>query len=111
MDMGIAIVCMTNHTAVRLLHEQKNYSMNTIYGLANFSSLQTNTTPVPDIVAARDCPVSLNSKLHEQDGEFVYTEKEKGLILSAYFYGSIITQVKKFDYTSSERSFSILNIF
>jgi len=86
-DMGIAIVCMTNHTAVRLLHE-KDPSL----GIANYSYM--NYTHSDD--RSDNCPASVATHKN-QDGQFLYSETEKGLILAAYFYGSIFTQVEIFD--------------
>lgn len=81
-DMGIAVVCMTNHTAVSLLNNQKE-SM--IREVANISSM---SDPIDD----SQCPITAATKKYH-DGEFVWSEQSKGLILSAYFYGYIFLQV------------------
>ena len=91
-DMGIAIVCMTNHTAVRLLHEK-----DPSFGIANYSYM--NDTYSDD---RRDnCPASVATH-KKQDGQFVFSETEKGLILGAYFYGYIFTQVRIFSSNNLE---------
>ena len=85
-EMGIAIVCMTNYTAVKLLNEQEPSN-----GLTNLSSMAFNSSMTTSV--NNDCPIVAGAKKNHQDGEFIYTEKDKGFILSAYFYGYIFTQV------------------
>lgn len=81
-DMGIAVVCMTNHTAISLLNQNEN----TAHEVANFSSL---SNPIGN----DECPITAGASKKHLDGEFVWTEQAKGLILSAYFYGYIFLQV------------------
>ena len=101
-DMGIAIVCMTNHTAVRLSNEHEPSSRK---GLS-ISPTQNNSSGIIENLASSDCPLSPTKKNY-QDGEFVYTENEKGFILSAYFYGYIFTQVMTQTFTIYQILFKV----
>ncbi len=93
-DMGIAVVCMTNHTAVKL-QTQNNL---TDYQLK--SELLIKEVSISQY--QNECPndSSMRRNLH-QDGEFVWSDKTKGFILSAYFYGYILMQVRFIDKINS----------
>jgi MFS family permease len=81
-DMGIAIVCMVNQTALNL----QKPATTTIF-LNN-----TNHTAAP----VDQCTVvnqASHSNATTEDGPFVWDKPTQGLILSAYYYGYIITQI------------------
>lgn len=68
--MSIAIVSMTNHTAIKAETE----------------------------VFDDECPETVhdNSTDHSmQDGDFVWSTKTQGWILSSFFYGYVLTQVSQ----------------
>lgn len=66
--MSIAIVSMTNHTAIR-------------------AEVEEFDDECPDTIYS-------NSTEHAQDGTFTWTTKTQGWVLSSFFYGYVLTQVR-----------------
>lgn len=79
-NLGIAIVCMVNYTA---LEEMKPVSNSTfqLTDLTNSSNDEVQCLFKESKVDAKD------------DGEFIWTKATQGFVLASYFYGYIITQV------------------
>jgi hypothetical protein len=75
-NMSIAIVCMTNFTA-----------LNHLNGLEN----SINQTRDQNCFFKK--PIE-NSGLNSKEGTFIWNKNDQSKILSAYFYGHIITQVR-----------------
>lgn len=67
--MSIAIVSMTNHTAIA-------------------SEVEEFDDECPDTIYK-------NSTEHAQDGTFTWTTKTQGWVLSSFFYGYVLTQVRR----------------
>ncbi len=93
-DMGIAVVCMTNHTALQLQKQQ-------IFNLTlqhQQGELLTPTIAKKSTIQQEEdqCPTSssIRQKKEYHDGEFVWSDRTKGFLLSAYFYGYIFMQVR-----------------
>ncbi|RNA04065.1 sialin-like [Brachionus plicatilis] len=76
-DMSIAIVCMINNTALK-----------------NSRSQQTVLTDLSQNSSDHLCPSHIYNAKIKHDGPFAWRKSTQGLILSAYFYGYIITQIK-----------------
>lgn len=83
-NMSTAIVCMLNHTAIReeLISTSLDNDM-------SFDSNFYNTTELIE----SDCYFKDVAGLSDADGPFVWSRQIQGLILSAYFYGYLTTQV------------------
>ncbi|CAF0912444.1 unnamed protein product [Adineta ricciae] len=70
-NVSIALVCMVNHSAI--------------------DSRYVNTTSPSNVINSNEC--SQIKKQHNTDGPFVWSKDTQGLILGAYFWGYIITQI------------------
>ncbi|CAF0841673.1 unnamed protein product [Rotaria sordida] len=70
-NVGIALVCMVNHSAIE---QNKLNSTTTLIAHTNDSCPQTNNT-------------------NHIEGPFIWTKTMQGIILGAYFWGYIITQI------------------
>ncbi|KOC59597.1 Putative inorganic phosphate cotransporter [Habropoda laboriosa] len=75
-NVSVAIVAMVNHTAVKL---------STLHMLES-----ENTTAVP-VDECRENNTSNATKISTKDGPFVWNEPLQGLILSAYFWGYMLS--------------------
>ncbi|CAF0884868.1 unnamed protein product [Brachionus calyciflorus] len=75
-NMGIAIVCMVNNTALREASVSDNHS-----------KIVVNTS-----VLDSKCKIS-SSHSSGLNGNFVWDKSIQGFILASYFYGYIITQI------------------
>lgn len=100
-NMSLAIVCMVNSTA---LLEIENITATS--SEMSYRSNQTTTTKV-----IRWLFLSLKKFQNQimilaviQDGKFIWSKADQGLILSAYFYGYLLTQVS----ISISKSFSLI---
>ncbi|CAF0884906.1 unnamed protein product [Brachionus calyciflorus] len=84
-DMSIAIVCMINNTALKMSHSENHALTQKIND--NFTILKNKSE------SSLQCPASLSHSKTKYDGPFVWEKSTQGLVLSAYFYGYIITQI------------------
>lgn len=78
-NMGIAIVCMVNNTALEL----SNSKVESIDKSVNSE----------DITCALKPTKKDNNITHFENGEFEWNKKQQGFILSVFFYGYIMTQI------------------
>jgi hypothetical protein len=87
-DMSVAIVCMVNNTAVKAQQQSAalNYTERSLYG---------NSSVTENAQHLDSCMFKEAAKGKAFDGEFIWTKPVQGLILSAYFYGYVTTQVSK----------------
>ena len=103
-EMGTAIVCMTNNTAEKLLYEQNNFKESTNFSSKVSASCQASFTLKKQTHVRSNDKFALKLGIRflltknslTKDGEFIWQQKTKGLILSAYFYGYIFMQVSIF---------------
>lgn len=72
-DMGMAIVCMINNTALDL----------------DIKNDHSYTAPIIN----DSCLFQPSNSTKHYDGPFEWSKKTQGLILSSYFYGYLIVQV------------------
>lgn len=72
-NVSVAIVAMVNHTAVKLSTMQEMESRNT------------------STISAEECASSNVTTAITEDGPFVWNEPLQGLILSAYFWGYMVS--------------------
>lgn len=91
-NLGIAIVCMVNNTALNELKTNSLISSSLL--LSNENSLEqlnfyNNQTPKQEEVMC----LFKESSDHKMEGEFVWSKSVQGFVLASYFYGYIITQV------------------
>ena len=77
-DLGMAIVCMVNNTALEL--DNKNDDSSLTY---------FHTSPMEN----KTCLFQPPGSTKQNDGPFKWNKKDQGLVLSSYFYGYLITQV------------------
>ena len=91
--MGIAILCMVNSTALaqngslgghKSAFHNASLKINHDNDTSRFCLLQDELSK-DNTKAARKTP----------EGEFIWSKAEQGLVLSAFFYGYILTQVNK----------------
>lgn len=78
-NLGIAIVCMVNNTAIK---KSANIFLNT----------STDTLLNKTSSDFSNCKLQTNHS-NGLDGTFVWSKSVQGFILASYFYGYIITQV------------------
>ena len=86
-DMGIAIVCMINNTALKEMSSHDTFTNDTFNSISIMPNKPSNTTSYDT-----ECQI-IKSSNKKFDGPFVWTKKVQGFVLSAYFYGYILTQV------------------
>lgn len=84
-NMSTAIVCMLNNTELRNQLDQGTNSL-------NFSSDAVNATNDLEDLSKCHFQVAEGAKI-DADGPFVWDKKIQNIILSAYFYGYLTTQV------------------
>jgi ACS family sodium-dependent inorganic phosphate cotransporter-like MFS transporter 5 len=98
--MSVAIVCMVNQTAVKMLaleEEGVAQSMmlgnmtNMTYDVTTISSL--NATSGPGVVAGPQCERASSSGDSSGEGEFVWSKGIQGQVLGSFFYGYIVSQI------------------
>lgn len=77
MNLSVAILCMTNNTAVRLLNNGPNAS----------SIIAIQRTPCADGNSSSDVASAL------RDGPFVWNSDIRGIILGVFFWGYLVTQI------------------
>lgn len=83
--MSVAIVCMVNHTAVDI---QKMNGME-LY----FESTHFNSTSSIDENSQQCYNTKMSPNKTPLDGPFIWTKTIQSQVLSAFFYGHIISQV------------------
>lgn len=86
-NLGIAIVCMVNHTAVNNMFDLEPVKESESIELF-FNENSVNESQ-PDAVTC----LFQESSGQKMEGEFVWSKSLQGFILASYFYGYIITQV------------------
>lgn len=102
-NMSVAVVAMVNHTACIDKHEEvtnecPEYSVNET---VTVQSVSTRREILPlRFISEREKNVrkmrrlkSLLLPIQSSDGEFSWCSKEQGYLLSAFFYGYVITQI------------------
>ncbi|CAF1312349.1 unnamed protein product [Rotaria sordida] len=72
-NVGIALVCMVNHSAI----EQN----------------KLNSTTTTTLIIHTDDSCSQTNNTNHIEGPFIWTKNMQGIILGAYFWGYIITQI------------------
>ena len=77
-DMGMAIVCMINNTALNLENNNDEFKLTSFYK----SPIENDT-----------CLFQPLNSTKRNDGPFEWSKEDQGLILSSYFYGYLIIQV------------------
>lgn len=85
-NLGIAIVCMVNHTALSVNKERAIFN----------STLETTTLKTPLFSNESDtvqCLFQGSSEGAKMEGEFVWSKSVQGFVLASYFYGYLITQI------------------
>ena len=81
--MSMAIVCMVNNTALReLIGKPSDYQID------NSKNLNQTVQCVFD-----KTNTNLTYKHVEKDGPFIWNKSSQGFLLSAYFYGFLMTTV------------------
>jgi len=81
-NMSVAIVCMVNHTAVDIEIQQQSTAAN-----------ETLIALIKNKEAESKCYNIQHEKASPLDGTFVWSKQIQGQVLSAFFYGHIISQV------------------
>jgi ACS family sodium-dependent inorganic phosphate cotransporter-like MFS transporter 5 len=90
-DISIAIVCMINHTQAATQNSS--------------SIMQSIQHTESQTYRATHCLFENKTEEHDPDGEYTWSKNIQEFILSSYFYGYIISQVKY----QRLQSFVILN--
>lgn len=78
-NMSVALVCMVNHTAIDLMHSNQS----TTERYAN------NATATGE----GRCASNAATAGQKSDGEFIWDKETQGVILGAFFYGYLVTQL------------------
>ena len=90
--MSVAIVCMVNHTAVDIENMKEMGLIHELPGLNSTSSLLAEENP--NLIDNEQCYNTKISKNRKPlDGSFNWSKAVQGQVLSAFFYGHIISQV------------------
>lgn len=84
-NLGIAIVCMVNHTAINNIQEKK-------HAIDNISEIFQTEKSINNMANDAVCLFKETSS-QSMEGEFEWSKSLQGFILASYFYGYIITQV------------------
>ena len=82
-NLGIAIVCMVNNTAIKSFTNSNEQSFN----------LDTNDS-YNHLENDQLCKEYHSTKSNSFEGEFIWSKSLQGFLLGSYFWGYIITQVK-----------------
>ncbi len=81
-NLSVAIVAMVNHTALAAVDHQNN---------------DTNHVVTDNVTNSEDVCFDPNAKSDQggqsEDGPFLWTEPEQGLVLGSYFWGYLLTQI------------------
>ena len=77
-NLGIAILCMVNNTAVNAIYQNEKQS--SFINTSIEASLENNYTK-------SGCHAILEDSKTAPDGEFVWSKKLQGLLLASFFYG------------------------
>lgn len=90
-NLGIAIVCMVNGTAINSHKSEDKYNE------TNFEFNNTNSSTITNMFSktsdSSSCAVMTKHSSH-LDGPYLWSKSIQGLTLSSYFYGYLITQVE-----------------
>jgi MFS transporter, ACS family, solute carrier family 17 (sodium-dependent inorganic phosphate cotransporter), member 5 len=94
--IGLAIICMVNHTAVDELKmiENKNIMNETLN--KDISSFNVSLSIIDNLKDDETQCYAVQIKTEKKkarDGPLILSKHEQGLILSSFFYGYILTQV------------------
>lgn len=97
-NLGIAIVCMVNHTALNNLKSNQIFSESITLNnnsLIELTTVNTNTDGNGSFSDNVDEVICLFKEDNSQnkEGEFAWSKEVQGFVLASYFYGYIITQV------------------
>lgn len=85
-NMSVAIVCMVNNTEIkRQIAVSRGIDL-------SFNSLEANSS-IALVTEAHQCMFKEQANQKAFDGPYAWNKKIQGLILSAYFYGYITTQI------------------
>jgi len=92
-NLSVAMVCMLNQTAV----QQTKYNRLMMFNdsAVNESHSPLGQTELTDTVPP-SCAGNLDSSqknLHPKDGEFDWNKETQGIILGAFFWGYLVTQI------------------
>lgn len=82
-NLGIAIVCMVNHTA--LSHDAEMHN--------NLSLVPIGLNESAPAVKEVNCLFHEAADSAKMEGEFTWSKGTQGFVLASYFYGYLITQV------------------
>lgn len=85
-NMSVAIVCMINNTALKEMTMESQKLLNDSTDLVSRSNLNQTI----DVSKCLFQELKAGKKF---DGDFAWSKKLQGLVLSAYFYGYLTTQV------------------
>ena len=86
-NMGIAIVCMVNNTALKHVDQNKTNE----YASINYTSF-LNGNETNSGTEDQQCSIK-QSHVNHLDGPYIWDKSIQGFILASYFYGYILTQV------------------